>query len=61
MFVCVVSGGMLLGMSCSAGKHQPEGSIIADSLENNCVAGANILLLLNFNDHSSAVFAIKTH
>ena len=52
VYKCVV--GMILGMSFSVGKHQPEGSIIADSvsLENNCVACTNILLLLNFNDHS---------
>ena len=50
MCVCVV--GMPLGKSWSVGKQQPEGRIIADagSLENNCVAYTNILLLLNFND-----------
>lgn len=45
--------GMLLVMSCSIGKHQPEASIIADSvsLENKCIVCTNILLL-NFNDPS---------
>lgn len=49
------------GMACSLGKHLPRGgNITADgvSLESNCVACANILLL-NFNDPSEAVSAIK--